>query len=70
MSQVICCRATASVAEVGRRSACPTTGANFQTSGVGAKSESTMAVSSTVRPKINRTRELYCHGNKTRKGKS
>jgi len=63
MSQMIFCRASASVAEVGRRSACPTTGANFQTSGVRAKSESNMAVNSSARPKINRRREVYCHRN-------
>ena len=63
MSQMIFCRATASVAEVGSRSACPTTGANFQTSSVSAESESYMAVGCSVRGKINRKRELYCHRN-------
>jgi hypothetical protein len=63
MSQMIFCRVTASVAEVGRRSACPTTGANFQTSAVPVESESNMAVSSSARPKTNRNRELYCHRN-------
>ena len=51
MSPMMFWRATSSVAEICRRSACPAVGVNFQTSGMRAESESNMAVSSSVRHK-------------------
>jgi len=51
MSPMMFWRAISSVAGICRRSACPTVGANFQTSGMRAESESNMAVSSSLRSK-------------------
>ena len=70
MSPMMFWRATASVAEICRRNACPTTGANFQTSAMRAESESNMAVSSSPELKLTGRRSFIAIGTKTRKGKS
>ena len=69
MSPMMFWRATSSVAEICRRSARPAVGANFQTSGMRAESESNMAVSSSVRRKSTGRGSFIANGTKQERGK-